>query len=122
MLPCDQYWQIIGRSDYHFGVGLAALPAGILATGLANELSLRNQKLAQEFRNLVLSNQIDYLNETKEIERIRKKIGLGKEQTHEVIMQLIRERDLEEQEQQRKHLNIVHIVVKSFQRHEITRL
>lgn len=100
--PVTNIGKLLGAVITILGVGLAALPAGILATGLANELSLRNQKLAQEFRNLLISNQIDYLNETKEIEKIRKRIGLSKEQTNEVIMQLIREKDLEEQEQQKK--------------------
>ncbi|WP_130802723.1 ion transporter [Acinetobacter ihumii] len=97
--PITNIGKLLGAVITILGVGLAALPAGILATGLANELSLRNQRLVQEFRNMLLSNQIDYLHENEQIEKIRKKIGLGKEQTHDVIMQLIREKDLEEKEQ-----------------------
>lgn len=101
--PVTNIGRLLGAVITILGVGLAALPAGILATGLANELNLRNQRLEQEFRELLISNQIDYLNQEKEIERIRKKVGLSREQTHEIILQLIKEQQLDEQEQRKKY-------------------
>lgn len=101
--PVTNIGRLLGAVITILGVGLAALPAGILATGLANELNLRNQRLEQEFRELLISNQIDYLNQEKEIERIRKKVGLSREQTHEIILQLIKEKHLDEQEQRKKY-------------------
>jgi voltage-gated potassium channel len=67
------------------GVGIAALPAGILASGLANELNQRNQRLEQEFREVLQAKGLDLLHDQDEIERIRKKVGLPKEQTMKLL-------------------------------------
>jgi voltage-gated potassium channel len=86
-------------------VGIAALPAGILASGLANELNQRNQRLEQEFRELVQAQGFEVVHNTIELEKLRQRVGLPKEQMHEIIIQLLREHVLEEQEQQnsKKH-------------------
>lgn len=101
--PVTNLGRILGAFITILGVGLAALPAGILASGLANELNQRNQRLEQEFREVLQAKGLDLLHDQVEIERIRKKVGLPKEQTHEIIMQLVREKLIEDQEQQKKH-------------------
>ncbi len=58
------------------GVGLAALPAGILANGLANELRQR-------------------------IETLRKEVGLSTEQMQDILLELIHERKKEQLEQEK---------------------
>ncbi|USA54804.1 ion transporter [Acinetobacter sp. C32I] len=100
--PVTNLGRILGAFITILGVGIAALPAGILASGLANELNMRNQRLEQEFREVLQAKGLDLLHDQVEIERIRKKVGLPKEQTHEIIMQLIREKLLEDQEQEKK--------------------
>ena len=62
----------------------------------------RNQRLEQEFREVLQAKGLDLLHDQDEIERIRKKVGLPKEQTHEIIMQLVREKLIEDQEQEKK--------------------
>ncbi|EXB27307.1 ion transport family protein [Acinetobacter baumannii 1437282] len=101
--PVTNLGRILGAFITILGVGIAALPAGILASGLANELNMRNQRLEQEFREVLQAKGLDLLHDQVEIERIRKKVGLPKEQTHEIIMQLVREKLLEDQEQEKKH-------------------
>ena len=101
--PVTNLGRILGAFITILGVGIAALPAGILASGLANELNMRNQRLEQEFREVLQAKGLDLLHDQLEIERIRKKVGLPKEQTHEIIMQLVREKLLEDQEQEKKH-------------------
>lgn len=100
--PVTNLGRILGAFITILGVGIAALPAGILASGLANELNMRNQRLEQEFREVLQAKGLDLLHDQVEIERIRKKVGLPKEQTHEIIMQLVREKLLEDQEQEKK--------------------
>lgn len=100
--PVTNLGRLLGAFITILGVGIAALPAGILASGLANELNQRNQRLEQEFREVLQARGLDLLHDQDEIERIRKKVGLPKEQTHEIIMQLFREKLLEEQEQEKK--------------------
>ena len=97
--PVTSLGRILGAFITILGVGLAALPAGILASGLANELNQRNQRLEQEFRELLQSKGLDILHDQAELEKLRQRVGLPKEQMHEIMIQFIRERELEEQEQ-----------------------
>lgn len=101
--PVTNAGKLLGSVIMVLGVGLAALPAGILATGLANELKVRKQRLEQEFRELIIEKDLDLVNDEKQIQKIGRAVGLRKEQIHEIQMQLIREQILEEKEQQLKH-------------------
>lgn len=100
--PVTVLGKILGAIITILGVGLAALPAGILATGLANELNARQQHLQQEFRELLIADEVDLIQDQEKIEKIRRKVGLRKEQTHEILMQLMREQSLEEKELEKK--------------------
>ncbi|KQG45296.1 ion transporter [Acinetobacter pittii] len=100
--PVTSLGKLLGALITILGVGIAALPAGILASGLANELNQRNQRLEQEFRELLQARGIDILHDEIEIERVRQKIGLPKEQAHNLIIQIMREKVLEEEESVRE--------------------
>lgn len=89
--PITPLGRFLGALITILGVGLAALPAGILANGLANELELRKQQLALRFRELLDSSDIDILADAEKIEHLRKEVGLSNEQTQDIIVQLIRE-------------------------------
>ena len=71
--PVTNLGRILGAFITILGVGIAALPAGILASGLANELNQRNRRLEQEFREVPQAKGLDLLHDQVEIERIRKK-------------------------------------------------
>ena len=94
--PITPWGRILGALITILGVGLAALPAGILATGLANELEQRKQHLGLKFRELLQNSEIDLLNDQEKIEDLRKQVGLTTEQTQDILLQLIRERREEE--------------------------
>ena len=94
--PITPWGRILGALITVLGVGLAALPAGILATGLANELEQRKQHLGLKFRELLQNSEIDLLNDQEKIEDLRKQVGLTTEQTQDILLQLIRERREEE--------------------------
>ncbi|MGR2824518.1 ion transporter [Acinetobacter sp. 1124_18A] len=100
--PVTSLGKLLGALITILGVGIAALPAGILASGLANELNQRNQRLEQEFRELLQVRGIDILHDEVEIERIRQKVGLPKEQAHNLIVQIMREKVLEQEESVRE--------------------
>ncbi|WP_454666312.1 ion transporter [Acinetobacter calcoaceticus] len=100
--PVTSLGKLLGALITILGVGIAALPAGILASGLANELNQRNQRLEQEFRELLQVRGIDILHDEAEIERIRQKVGLPKEQAHNLIIQIMREKVLEQEESVRE--------------------
>ncbi|RZG48656.1 ion transporter [Acinetobacter wuhouensis] len=90
--PITPLGRFLGALITILGVGLAALPAGILANGLANELELRKQQLELKFRDLLESCEIDIIDDEEKIENIRKEVGLSTEQTQDIVLQLIRER------------------------------
>ena len=99
--PITPLGRFLGALITILGVGLAALPAGILANGLASELELRKQKLELKFRELLQVAEIDFFADEEKIENLRKEVGLTVEQTQDILLQLIRERKEEELEQER---------------------
>ena len=89
--PVTTGGKIFGAMMTILGVGLAALPAGILATGLAAELREKNHRAEEKFRALLTHHQIDLGSNPDKLEQLRKQAGLGKEEAHDIILQLMRE-------------------------------
>jgi voltage-gated potassium channel len=100
--PITPLGRFLGALITILGVGLAALPAGILATGLTYELEQRKQNLELKFRELLHSSEIDLFNDQEKIESMRKEVGLTSEQTRNIIFQLLREQREEALKQERE--------------------
>ena len=100
--PITPLGRFLGAIITILGVGLAALPAGILATGLTYELEQRKQNLEVKFRELLQSSEIDLFNDQEKIESMRKEVGLTSEQTRNIIFQLLREQREEALKQERE--------------------
>ena len=100
--PITPLGRFLGAITTVLGVGLAALPAGILANGLANELEQRKQHLELKFRELLQNSEIDLITDVDKIEDIRKDVGLTVEQTRDMILQLLREQREEALKQERE--------------------
>ncbi|MEJ2898541.1 ion transporter [Acinetobacter sp. NS-4] len=100
--PITPLGRFLGALITILGVGLAALPAGILATGLTYELEQRKQNLELKFRELLQSSEIDLFNDQEKIESMRKEVGLTSEQTRNIIFQLLREQREEALKQERE--------------------
>lgn len=92
--PITTAGKILGAMITVLGVGLAALPAGILASGLANELNQRREMTESQFRTQLLDNEFDFEQHVDEIEKIRQEIGLTKEQAQLVIKELVKEQEM----------------------------
>lgn len=105
VVPMTTIGKVLGAVITILGVGLAALPAGILATGLANELSQRKEELEQRFRELLLEGDIDVVQNQMQIEAMRKELGLDKEQAQDIVLQVIREQNLENRERELRKKN-----------------
>ncbi len=99
--PITPAGRFLGALITILGVGLAALPAGILASGLASELEQRKQQLEMRFRDLLLNCEIDIIDDSRKIDQIRKDVGLSVDQTKEIVLQLINERKEKELEQEK---------------------
>lgn len=100
--PITPLGRFFGAIITILGVGLAALPAGILATGLTHELEQRKQNLEIKFRELLQSSEIDLLRDQEKIESIRKEVGLTSHQTRDIVFQLLREQREEALKQERE--------------------
>ena len=62
-----------------------------MATGIANELEARKQEIFLKFQELLHTQKIDLLSDKEHIEEIRLQVGLTPEQTHDIVLKLIRE-------------------------------
>lgn len=91
--------KIFGAIMTVLGVGLAALPAGILATGLAQQLRLQNHQAVQTFRALAHQHQLDLDSNPDKIELLRQQAGLDKEKMHDILLELMRARYIKHQQQ-----------------------
>ncbi|WP_027016308.1 ion transporter [Comamonas composti] len=89
--PITPLGRFLGAIITILGLGLAALPAGILATGIANELEVRKQEIEIKFQELLQSHDINLLSDRAQIEVIRKQVGLTPEQTQDIVLKLLRE-------------------------------
>lgn len=105
VVPVTVAGKVLGAIMTISGVGLAALPAGILASGLANELNARREELEQRFRELLLEGSIDLMHNQLKIEKIRKELGLEKGVAQDIVLQVLREKALEQREKDVKNMN-----------------
>ncbi|EPF74278.1 ion transporter [Acinetobacter rudis] len=101
--PITPLGKFLGALITILGLGLAALPAGILATGIANELEARKHELELKFQTLLHHQDIDLVKDHKKIEEIRRQVGLTVEQTEDIIRKLIREQKEQALQAQRQH-------------------
>ncbi|WP_201505259.1 ion transporter [Psychrobacter aestuarii] len=100
VIPVTMAGKILGAVITILGVGLAALPAGILATGLANELSQRREELEQHFREQLIDGDFDLVQNQRMVDKIRRELGLDRAQAQDIVLQVLREQELERREKE----------------------
>lgn len=81
--PITPLGRVFGGAITILGVGMAALPAGIIASGLADHLHRRRDLLREEFRCALEDGQID-LREGRKIEKLRRDLGISREIAHSI--------------------------------------
>lgn len=103
--PITTAGKILGALITILGVGLAALPAGILATGLANELATRRDELEQQFREYLVDGDFDLVHNQVMVDKIRRELGLDKDRAQGIVLQVLREQELSRREQEVRKKN-----------------
>ncbi len=78
VVPVTVAGRLFGGFITVLGLGMAALPAGILASGLADHLRRRRENLRDRFRLALEDDRID-LAEGRKIERLRRELGISRE-------------------------------------------
>lgn len=92
--PITPLGKVFGGLVTVIGIGVAALPAGILASGLNDHLHRRRDSLRLQFRLALEDGRIDP-HEAAEIEALRKKMGITREIANAIRAEvLLRQREL----------------------------
>ena len=81
--PVTPMGKIFGACVTIIGIGMAALPAGILANGLADQLRRKRAMLAEQYRAALYDGSID-AHEEKALEGLRRELGLSRVLAEEV--------------------------------------
>jgi voltage-gated potassium channel len=85
--PITPMGRLFGSIIAVVGIGMAALPAGILASGMADRLRRTRETLKAQFRIALQDGVIDAAEEAQ-IERLRKHLGLSKAASLEILREL----------------------------------
>ena len=89
--PITPMGKLFGSIVAIVGIGMAALPAGILASGMADRLRRTRDELTDSFRTALEDGIIDEAEEA-ELDEVRRKLGLSKRVASEIMAQLLRDR------------------------------
>lgn len=82
--PITPMGRVFGGVITLLGVGMAALPAGILASGLADHLHRRRDRLYEEFRRALEDGVID-LEEGRRIEALRRDLRINSDVARKIL-------------------------------------
>ncbi len=85
--PVTPLGKLFGALVAVTGIGMAALPAGILASGLADQLRRKRESLANQYRQALEDGVID-AQEKKQLEEHRKNMGLSKQLAAEILREM----------------------------------
>lgn len=86
--PITPAGKLFGALVAIVGIGMAALPAGILASGMADRLRRTRNELADRFRAALEDGVID-ATEEEELETARRELGLSKRVADEIRSQML---------------------------------
>ena len=81
--PVTPLGRIFGGLVTVIGVGMAALPAGILASGLADHLHQRRDDMRRQYR-LALEDGVIDEDEADQLDALRKKLGLSRNAARQI--------------------------------------
>ena len=89
--PVTGWGKLFGACVTVIGIGMAALPAGILASGLADHLRRKRELLSTEFRQALEDGVIDEAEE-EELETLRKTLGLSRGAAQDIRSEMQKDR------------------------------
>lgn len=100
VVPITTAGKILGAIITISGVGITALPAGILASGLAREFKNRRSELRQTFKEMLLEEEADLLHNQFRMDEMRKELGLSEPVAKDIYIEVVREQSLIKREKE----------------------
>lgn len=79
------------------GVGMAALPAGIIASGFTSEVERRREQYAMEAQNLLRDGILDD-KDRRSLINLREKLGIERDDAHQLLRKAILESEISKEE------------------------
>jgi voltage-gated potassium channel len=92
MVPVTTFGKLIGGAIAVIGLGMVALPAGLLASGFSEQLHQRKRAFEDEVHR-ILSDGVISADESEQIESIRDRLGLTDQQAAEIMRLMTRRQD-----------------------------
>ena len=93
VVPVTVAGKMIGSVIAIIGLGMVALPAGLLASGFSDQLHQRRRAFAEEV-DRILSDGMISVHERERLEEIRYRLGLTDQQATEIMRLIARRRDV----------------------------
>jgi voltage-gated potassium channel len=93
VVPVTPAGKVIGSLIAVIGLGMVALPAGLLASGFSDQLHQRRRAFEEEV-NRTLSDGVISTEERGRLEEIRNRIGLTDQQAAEIMSLIVQRRDV----------------------------
>ena len=89
--PVTAAGRVFGGLVMVIGIGMAALPAGILASGLTSQLERRRHDMRERFRAALRDGPVLDLEDTRRIEALRRSLGLSADAARRIHEEVARE-------------------------------
>jgi len=96
VVPVTPFGKLFGGFISLIGIGMFALPAAILASGFAQNLSQRRKKYNKFIKHILSDGKIDQA-ERWEMEELRKALGLEPEEAIQLLDRMLRKTHLQEE-------------------------
>ena len=95
--PVTMAGRVFGGIVMVVGIGMAALPAGILASGLTSQLEQRRHDMREKFRIALRDGMALDHEDTEKIESLRRSLGLSADVARRIHEQVAREAETDSQ-------------------------
>ena len=90
VVPITPFGRIIGGVIAVIGIGMVALPAGLLAAAFSEQIHLRDQRFEAEVEHRLIDGRISK-QDRAELEALRKRLGLRSTDARMIMLDVLRE-------------------------------
>ena len=84
ILPITPLGRLFGAAISIIGIGMVALPAGILSSGFSQQLRLRRQEYRSKVKDALADGRLSY-EDVRQLTRARTELGLSVEEAHNIL-------------------------------------